>query len=105
MKFTTEQGIERSYLRISDPEYHYSFGYYSNNSWVDDHRIVLARFKAADPAKIAMHSESVNATQIQLVLVDIEAKTEKILTEPLLMSYTDYELDDAGQVVVGFFDI
>ena len=90
MNFIIKTGLTDQYLQISDQEYHYSFGYYSNNSWVDDHRIVMSRFKAEDLTAIQMHSESVNPVPIQLVLVDLDARQETILTEPLCMSYSDY---------------
>lgn len=75
MKITTEQGIDRSYLRISDPCYHYTFGYYSNNSWVDDHRIVLCRFLAKDPKNETDRYDN------QLVLVDLVKRTEEVLVK------------------------
>ena len=75
MNITTEQGIDRSYLRISDPCYHYTFGYYSNNSWVDDHRIVLCRFLAKDPKNETDRYDN------QLVLVDLVKRTEEVLVK------------------------
>ena len=75
MKFTVEQGVARKYLRISDPCYHYTFGYYSNNSWVDENRIVMCRFLSKNPR----NPEDRYANQ--LVLVDIAAQTEEYLVD------------------------
>jgi Tol biopolymer transport system component len=75
MKLTIESGLHSQYLRISDPEYHYAFGYYSNNSWVDDHRVVLYRFKSPNPAKVA----ETDPESISLVLVDLENRTKTVL--------------------------
>ncbi len=78
MNFTIQNGLNCQYLQLSDPEYHYSFGYYSNNSWVDDHRIVMYRFKSPDPAKPA---ETLQESK-SVVLVDLNAQTETVLPGP-----------------------
>ena len=75
MNFSIQEGLQGPYLQISDPEYHYTFGYYSNNSWVDDHRIVISRFKSPDPTK---PSETIPKSE-SLVLVDLKTMTEKVL--------------------------
>lgn len=50
MKFmkTTDAATGTPYLRIYDPEYDYTFGYYSNNMWIDDRSLVLARRKKGE---------------------------------------------------------
>ena len=78
MNFTIQNGLNCQYLQLSDPEYHYTFGYYSNNSWVDDHRIVMYRFKSPDPAKPA---ETLPESK-SVVLVDLNAQTETVLQGP-----------------------
>jgi len=57
---------------ITDDTYHYSFGYYSANKWVDSHRVVLVRSTEPELKAFSRHAE--------LVLVDIEAETEEFLT-------------------------
>jgi Tol biopolymer transport system component len=78
MNFTIQNGLNCQYLQLSDPEYHYTFGYYSNNSWVDDHRIVMYRFKSPDPAK---PTETLPESK-SVVLVDLNAQTETVLQGP-----------------------
>jgi len=56
---------------ITDDTYHYSFGYYSANKWVDDHRLVLVRSTEPELKKFSQHAE--------LVLVDVEKETETFL--------------------------
>lgn len=50
MKFmkTTDAATGKPYLRIYDPEYDYTFGYYSNNMWINDRELVLTRRKKGD---------------------------------------------------------
>ena len=45
---TTDAATGKPYLRIYDPEYDYSFGYYSNNMWITDRELVLSRHKKGD---------------------------------------------------------
>ncbi len=54
-------------VRITDDKYCYTYGYYSNNSWVDDDRIILNRHLKGEDAKG------------QYVLIDLENETEEIL--------------------------
>lgn len=56
---------------IIDDVYHYSFGYYSANKWVDDHRVVLVRSTEPELKAFSRHAE--------LVLVDVNAETETFL--------------------------
>ena len=57
--------------RIVDENYEYSFGYYTNNEWVDKTRLVLARNPKDGDKEFIGTSE--------LVLIDIEKETEKLL--------------------------
>lgn len=82
MNITTETKNLTPFLRISDPEEHITFGYYSNNSWVDDHRLVLARFRAEDPARWDSHNGYGDLT-----LVDIRDGSEQELVETGVFSY------------------
>ncbi len=68
MTFEKVQGKGAVYTRLTDAEYNYTFGYYSNNSWVDDHRIVLQRFKNLEAP-----------TDHANVLVDLDTGTEEVL--------------------------
>ena len=73
MKIITEQhdGVTIDY--ITDDVYHYSFGYYSANKWIDDHRVVLVRSTEPELKAFSRHAE--------LVLVDVEKQTETLLTD------------------------
>lgn len=57
-------------IRICDSEYHYTTGYYSNNNWIDEKNIILAKSKDFD-----------NLFGCQLVLVDITSEKELLLVE------------------------
>ena len=72
MKITHEIDNGVSIRYITDDTYHYSFGYYSANKWVDAHRVVLVRSTEPELYAFSRHA--------QLVLVDIEAETETLLT-------------------------
>lgn len=67
----TENGLSIRY--ITDDTYHYSFGYYSANKWVDAHRVVLVRSTEPELKAFSRHA--------QLVLVDVEAETETVLCD------------------------
>lgn len=86
MIFSTETGNLTPFLRLSDPVYHYTFGYYSNNSWVNDHQIILGRFKSSDPTKPLPDSSREVPGETQLVLADLEKQTETLLPLP----FTDF---------------
>lgn len=58
-------------VRISQPGYIYSCGYYTQNCWVDDDRLILSRRQGKHCV------ESVN--KAELILVDLKQKTETIL--------------------------
>ncbi len=73
MKFLTEQRDGISVLYLTDDVYHYSFGYYSANKWVDANRIVLVRSTEPELKAFSRHA--------QLVLVDLAAQTETLLTD------------------------
>lgn len=54
-------------IRVTDDEYSYTYGYYSNNSWVDDNRIILNRHLWGKDS------------EGQYVLIDLENETEEVL--------------------------
>ena len=73
MGFFVEKTNKNDYMRIFESGYSYTCGYYSQNCWVDDDRLVLAR--------TLVQNENEPIGGIELVLVDLTAKTEKILVQ------------------------
>jgi len=71
MSFFIETNNLNKYLSIYEPGYVYSCGYYSQNRWVDDKRLVLHKYK---------QPEGEDAISVDLVLIDTEEQTEKFLT-------------------------
>ena len=65
--------------RVTDDKYSYTYDYYSNNSWVDDDRIILKRYIKG------------KENEVEYVLVDIKNETEEVLKlgDDLLYQYTD----------------
>ena len=66
-------------IRVTDDEYSYTYCYYSNNSWVDDNRIILNKhIKGRD-------------VDGKYVLIDLEKETEEELDlgDSLSCSYTE----------------
>lgn len=59
--------------RIADETYHYSFGYYTTNNWLDEHRLVLCR-----NSHLA-HSDRAFFATCDVVLIDMAAETETVL--------------------------
>jgi len=73
MKITHEVVDGLPVTRIGDDTYHYSFGYYATNNWLDEHRLVITRSPNLGTTP-AVYVEGREA-----VLVDIENKTETVL--------------------------
>ena len=72
MKITHEVVNGIPLTRIGDDTYHYSFGYYATNNWLDEHRLVLYR------NNVVGYEHDFYANY-EAVLVDIEAETETVL--------------------------
>ncbi|MBE6757722.1 MAG: hypothetical protein E7552_04150 [Ruminococcaceae bacterium] len=60
-------------VRIADDTYHYSFGYYATNNWVDEHRLVLNRSPKFDGSDREFYANA------ESVLVDLQNETETLL--------------------------
>lgn len=71
MGFFIEKTNRNDFLRISELGYSYSCGYYTQNCWVDDDRLVLLRTHSL--------SEKNSSDEAELVLIDLIHKTEKVL--------------------------
>ena len=69
MKFVKEVRDGTPITYLSDAKNQYSFGYYSNNNWVDENRIVLLRWSNGEKDA----ERIVNDT---LVLIDLKNETE-----------------------------
>lgn len=67
MKIIKEVSEGYPIVRITDSQYSYTYGYYSNNSWIDQNRIVLKKI----PNDIKLPSK--------LVVADLERETEEEL--------------------------
>lgn len=74
MKLIKDTQDSISLTRIYDDNYDYSYGYYSNNEWVDDHRLVLVR----NPISEDKADKDFIGTS-ELVLIDINSKIEKVI--------------------------
>ena len=72
MKIVRETVGNIPLVRIADDTYHYTFGYYATNNWLDEHRLVL--FRGTEVG----YDKDFSATA-EAVLVDIEAETETVL--------------------------
>ena len=70
MSFSVEKNNTKPFLRVCESEYDYSCGYYSQNCWVDDDRLVLVKSK-----------RNINSDfkELEYVLIDVINKTEKFL--------------------------
>lgn len=73
MKLVNDVKDSTKVLRIYDEKYEYSFGYYNNNEWVDENRLVLSRWKKNDSTEFPNETE--------LVLIDIKKGTETVLCD------------------------
>lgn len=71
MTFSTEKKEPKEYLRIYETGYNTSCGYYSQNCWVDDDRLVISRCR--NPKSDGTDSG------IDLILVDLTDNSEKLL--------------------------
>ena len=69
--FSLEQNNSNGFIRLSEPDFNYSCGYYAQNCWVDDDRLILCRYRNLPD------SEFYGGTD--LLLVDLKNKTERIL--------------------------
>ena len=70
MLFDKVKSNRNPFIRILKPGCFYSCGYYSQNCWVDDDRLVLLR---------VLNPLSDTSSQSELVLIDLASKTEKVL--------------------------
>ena len=71
MSISIERNNLNEFLRVQKPDYIYSCGYYSQNCWVDDHRLVLSRRRNLPRDQFFGGTD--------LVLVNTEKKSEKVL--------------------------
>lgn len=70
MSFSIERNNLNEFLRIYKRGYDSSFGYYTQNCWVDDDRLVISNYKKNNKGQI---------THKDFILIDILNKTEKHL--------------------------
>ena len=80
--------------QISSGEHHYSFGYYAENKWLDENRIVLIRGNTpqicTDPATRA---------EAELVVYDILSDSVTLIAEGIA-SFTDYAVQGGAVLYV-----
>ncbi|MBR6509056.1 MAG: hypothetical protein IKT38_00425 [Clostridia bacterium] len=77
MSISVETKNIKEFTRVYQAEYIYSCGYYSQNCWVDDNRLILTRMRNLPKDKFCGGTD--------LVLVDVENKTEKVIFSQELM--------------------
>ena len=71
MNLIVTKSGNREVLRVFETGYNYSCGYYSENCWVGDDRLVLSRNKKMPEGQFKGETE--------LVLIDLKNKSEKVL--------------------------
>jgi hypothetical protein len=71
MELISVKSGNREALRVFETGYNYSCGYYSENCWVGDDRLVLSRNKKMPEGHFKGETE--------LVLIDLKNKSEKVL--------------------------
>ena len=73
MKIEKVKYNETEYIRISDEGFNYTCGYYSQNRWVDDERLVLLRYRNLPQDKFYGCAE--------LILLNLNDGTHKVLVQ------------------------
>lgn len=94
MGFSIQKTNIKDYLLFTEQNSFYSCGYYSQNCWVDDNRLVLSRTKK---------SSDKESSVTDFILVDLNDKTEKVLlsyegasnTAHVVFKNTLYYVEDA----------
>ena len=67
---------KKDYIDIGDRQKNYSFGYYSQNSWVDNSRLVLIRSESDEISR-----DGGDSVKTELVLYDLENGSERVIAE------------------------
>lgn len=70
MRFARQSRDGTDFLYLSSDGFHYTFGYYSNNSWVNSHILILARTRNID-----------DYSDTELVAADVQTQSAVIVAQ------------------------
>ncbi len=92
MKWTLAQNSpeDTPFLRLHDSVYSYSFGYYTNNMWLDSRRLILSRSE-----------DFYRPGPVELILVDLEQQSETPLG---LLCQNPYDYVVSGTLLYYVYD-